>query len=101
MVYSYEGGFEANKWDRLYFDLATTFCGSHFNEELKNNGERKKAIWESYIHKYDIDMSIYKRTSYTEFNTVNDWFTRKLRTPQEVRHQNPTKVYVGFSWKNC
>ena len=59
-------------------NFGTSVCGKHFNTELSDS-EKKEAIFESYIDKYGVDMSIYNYTDYRDYKSVNNWFSRHLK----------------------
>ena len=79
MAYSREGQFEATNWDHHFFEFTAYFCGRHFDTTLHSDSERKDAIYEAYIKKYGVDMTIFEKQSYREFNSVNQWFYRTLK----------------------
>jgi len=45
---------------------------------------KKKDIYDDFIHKYSIDMSIFTRPDYSQYSTVNDWFTRDLNSNPSI-----------------
>lgn len=47
------------------------------------SAEKKEAIYDAFILKYNIDMTEFIIQDYNDFPTVNDWFIRKIRP--EVR----------------
>ena len=75
--------------DRLklnqFFKWATSVCGRLYNTVLTTPDEKRRKIQEDFVDKYDIDMSIYNRTSYLQYRTVNDWFSRELSADPGVR----------------
>ena len=77
-MYVYKGYAQSLKMNN-FFDLSTHYCGIFYNKQLKNQAEKKEAIYNAFIKKYNIDMSIYNRSNYDEYNSVNDWFTRTLK----------------------
>jgi len=48
-----------------------------FSDDLDAD-DRFSAIQETWIDKYSIDMKEYAKKHYSEFSTVNQWFSRKL-----------------------
>jgi len=77
-LYAEPGKFDQVGWDDDLFDFATKQCKSHFGDSLSNS-EKKEQIYDAYIDKYSISMDIFDRTHYTEYETVNDWFSRELQ----------------------
>jgi phosphatidylserine decarboxylase len=66
--------------DYIYIDPFLRQITRHckmFNNELPA-GDREDAIGKTFIDKYSIDMSEYKKKKATDFSTVNQWFSRKL-----------------------
>jgi phosphatidylserine decarboxylase precursor len=56
----------------------TTACGKRFNRKL-TEPEKRIEILNNFIDLYDIDMSVYERPEYSQYETVNDWFSRTIR----------------------
>ncbi|KNC46343.1 uncharacterized protein AMSG_02795 [Thecamonas trahens ATCC 50062] len=54
-------------------------CGVYFKQRLTSNEDKKVRIADAFITKYGIDMSLFNRTEYWQFDSVNDWFIRRLR----------------------
>eukprot|EP00004_Rigifila_ramosa_P015528 TRINITY_DN360_c0_g1_i2.p1 TRINITY_DN360_c0_g1~~TRINITY_DN360_c0_g1_i2.p1 ORF type:complete len:677 (+),score=161.90 TRINITY_DN360_c0_g1_i2:238-2031(+) len=53
-------------------------CGINGQKNLTSDSDKKAKIYHAFIQEYDIDMSIFERTDYRDYFSVNDWFTRKL-----------------------
>jgi phosphatidylserine decarboxylase len=77
-MYVYEGYAERLKLNNFVFDLSTQYCGTKYSKVLTTNADKKINIFDAFIDKYSIDMSIYERTNYEDYVSVNDWFTRPL-----------------------
>ena len=77
IIYSFDRFAAIMRMDWL-LQAQTKACGVLFKKTLTSDSEKKTSIQEAFIEKYSIDMSIYDRTSYTEYTSVNDWFTRQL-----------------------
>lgn len=98
-MFTREGEFKDRHWDNAAFNLATvTYCREHYNDE----GIDKYALIQvGQIEEYDIDMSIYNRTKYYEFKSINDWFYRHLRDVRDaekpVRPINQNADYIVSS----
>ena len=63
---------------QIYVRTLTEYCGTAFTKNLTLEEDKRTAIGESWIDKYDINMSIFVRKNYSEFTSVNDWFTRAI-----------------------
>jgi phosphatidylserine decarboxylase precursor len=61
----------------LFNEWLTDACGNRFNKLLTDD-EKRVEILQNFISLYSIDMSIYKRPSYLQYSTVNDWFSRGI-----------------------
>lgn len=61
-----------------FVDIFTTYCGDKYRKSLSGD-EKKSEIYDNWIATYSINMSIYNRTHYSQFDSVNDWFIRALR----------------------
>ena len=57
----------------------TMQCGTMFTKKLADDDEKKTAIFEHFIDKYNIDMSQYDPEDYRQYATVNDWFVRAIK----------------------
>eukprot|EP01116_Phalansterium_solitarium_P007921 TRINITY_DN2098_c0_g1_i5.p1 TRINITY_DN2098_c0_g1~~TRINITY_DN2098_c0_g1_i5.p1 ORF type:complete len:430 (-),score=185.78 TRINITY_DN2098_c0_g1_i5:532-1821(-) len=58
--------------------LTTDYCGTMYDKPLLTDTDKYNAIYVDYIQLYNIDMSDFARKQYSQFSTVNDWFTREL-----------------------
>jgi len=89
LLYAEPGKFEQAGWDSKLFDFGNSVCGSHFDEKLSDE-EKTTSIQKDYIDKYSIAMDIFQRTEYTEYSSVNDWFSRGLQNLEDgVRPVRP------------
>lgn len=61
-----------------FFDASTQWCGRQFSRTLSSNDTKFKEIQKAFINKYSIDMTLFDRPFYYQYNSVNDWFTRSL-----------------------
>jgi len=62
----------------IFFDVTKQYCSSHYQTILTSDADKETAINEDFILKYNIDMSIFNRTNYLDYNSANDWLTRTL-----------------------
>ncbi|KNC52169.1 phosphatidylserine decarboxylase subunit beta [Thecamonas trahens ATCC 50062] len=77
VIYAYDTFATVMRMDWL-LQAQTKACGVLFKRTLSSDSEKKKKIQDAFIDKYSIDMSIFDRPSYTQYSSVNDWFTRSL-----------------------
>lgn len=78
IMYSYEGAASSFRFDWM-LQLQSRACGVFFKRKLRSESARYEKIQRSFVDKYQIDMSIYERDSYAQYDSVNDWFIRALR----------------------
>ena len=78
LVYAYDGWANRLKMAPVFFDLSTQWCGRYYSTELKTDQQKQVSIYENFILKYSIDMSLYNPSNYLDYGTVNQWFTRPL-----------------------
>jgi phosphatidylserine decarboxylase len=71
----------------IFHKEQTRRCGIEYTHILKGNHSKHHEIQEEFIAKYQIDMSIYNRTEYWQYASVNDWFTRTLDPATEVNQR--------------
>jgi len=64
--------------NNVFFRVSKDFCGPKYSTILTSDSDKYTNIYVDFIQLYSIDMSIYNRTSYTQYNSVNDWFSREL-----------------------
>jgi len=95
-VYVFEGMEQKMKFNSAMFQASQEWCGPHYSQPLTSDEEKKKSIYTSFIAKYNIDMSVYERTSYLDYTTVNDWFSRKISLVSRPVAQ-PTDDHVVVS----
>lgn len=62
----------------IYVKLLTEWCGSSNSANLTSDADKQREIQEGWIDKYAINMSVYVLTSFRNFTSVNDWFTRAI-----------------------
>lgn len=62
-----------------YMELLTSYCGQTFVAHLATEKERQLQIWEKWIQRYSINMTLYTPSDYRNYSSVNDWFIRKIR----------------------
>jgi phosphatidylserine decarboxylase len=67
------------KMDNLFFSVTKQFCETHYSTALTSDAQKKEAIYDAFIAKYQIDMSQFVISDYTQFPTVNDWFIRRIK----------------------
>jgi phosphatidylserine decarboxylase len=60
---------------QLYVRLFTTECGKMYT---KTASDKKKAIYDSWIQPYGINMSQFIPSDYNAYDTVDQWFTRAI-----------------------
>lgn len=100
MIYAFGG---LGKLIRMepFWEVQTAYCGATFNRRLGGNRDKYNKIQVDFIDLYKIDMSIYARPSYTQYSTVNDWFTRPLVSPMSsvrpIAFLNDSQVIVSPS----
>jgi len=61
------------------FEWATKYCGDLYNKQLDSDGDRYRAIQQAFVEEYNVDMTLFSKPSYTQYNSVNEWFFRQLR----------------------
>eukprot|EP00494_Astrolonche_serrata_P031365 UN31634 len=83
LLYAREGEFDAQKWDSQVITIWTDTCGSYMSGRLKGRYAKRQKIFKSYIQKYDVDMTIYDKQGYEQFDSVNDWFYRHLKPDED------------------
>jgi len=98
MVYSFQGLGTMIRTAPLWV-AQTEYCGSLYNTELTSDEKKFSNIQTAYIAKYNIDMSIYARPLYSQYSTVNDWFSRALVSPissvRPIAYLNDPTVIVS------
>ena len=77
LMYAFDGVARVMRMN-VFNEQLTKFCGKVYTEELEDDEARRVHILEEFIEPYDIDMSIYAKPSYRQYDTVNDWFIREL-----------------------
>ncbi|CUG94097.1 phosphatidylserine decarboxylase, putative [Bodo saltans] len=60
---------------QLYVRLFTTECGKMYTKSVS---DKKKAIYDSWIEPYGINMSQFIPSDYNAYDTVDQWFTRAI-----------------------
>jgi phosphatidylserine decarboxylase len=85
LMYSYPR-FATNMRLAFYAKLLTTYCGEVFTKKL-DDGDKKAVIYDDWIATYSINMTDYVPSDYMKYNTVNEWFKRRIRT--ELRPVEP------------
>jgi len=61
------------------FQLATKVCGSEFSKTLTSS-EKTTEIQDKWITTYGVDMTLFVPSDYTQYSSVNDWFTRHINS---------------------
>jgi len=84
IVYAYDGFADRIKMNDLFFDVSTQWCGRFYSTRLSSDMQKYNSIYMAFIDKYDIDMNLFEPSDYTQYNTVNEWFTRHLKPGQRV-----------------
>lgn len=62
----------------VYVRLLTEYCGVTYRQNITDDGEKKKLIHDEWIALYQINMTEYVKQTYSQFSSVNDWFTRAI-----------------------
>lgn len=91
--YAFDGFATDMRMDTLN-RMQTNWCGRHFHRSLSDD-EKETAILESYIERFDIDMTLFDPTDYREYDSVNEWFIRRIRP--ELRPISPDGIVDGVS----
>lgn len=78
LVYAYHGVASQFRYQYLAALLAAP-CKDLGEKKLTSNSSRLEEIQENFIELYSIDMSVFNRPYYYQYETVNDWFTRTIR----------------------
>eukprot|EP01083_Nonionella_stella_P101635 288268_1 len=81
-IYAFDGFANKMKFPTL-FKLQTGLCGSLFNRQL-SPGQKKHQIYDNFISRYNINMTQYDPSDYTRYETVNQWFSRRLKPGARV-----------------
>jgi len=77
---------------QIFNQFATEICETQYNSKLSSNADKKQAIFDNFITPYDVDMTKYERSDFRDYNSVNDWLTRRLATGFESRIQTTSPV---------
>jgi len=78
LVYAHANVAEDFKYNYLALMLVNP-CNTLGQTHFSKNISKKEAIQKNFIARYDIDMSVFNREYYYEYNSVNDWFTRTIK----------------------
>src|SRR5207253_402362 len=62
----------------VFFDVSTKWCGTYYSTHLRSDQAKYTAIYLDFIQTYRIDMTQYDPSNYLAYNSVNEWFIRKL-----------------------
>ncbi|MDH5326672.1 MAG: phosphatidylserine decarboxylase [Gammaproteobacteria bacterium] len=57
----------------------TQQCGAFFSRPLLTVAEKKRYIHDAFVSPLQIDMTWYQKSSYEEYDNVNEWFARKIK----------------------
>jgi phosphatidylserine decarboxylase precursor len=79
-VYAYKNIAENPLQVNKLFQVATKTCGSEFTKTLTSDSDKKSNIYTSWIQKYSVNMSLFVPSDYLQYNSVNDWFVRKINS---------------------
>uniref|UniRef100_A0A6A7GAN4 Phosphatidylserine decarboxylase subunit beta n=1 Tax=Hirondellea gigas TaxID=1518452 RepID=A0A6A7GAN4_9CRUS len=97
-MYVFDGQATKLQMNNAFWKTSTSYCGKKYRKRLNSDSERKTEIYDAFIKKYDIDMSIFQKPSYTQYDTVNDWFIRQLRPGvRPTPFTDDPKVFVSPS----
>jgi len=75
-MYAWDG-LATNTKLAIYTKWLTEWCGGKFKQSL-SAGEKKTAIYDAFVGKYQIDMSEYDPVDWEAYGSVNEWFIRTL-----------------------
>lgn len=78
LIYAFQNFASRIQINRIFFDVSTQWCGSHYSQELETNAQKYKDLYQNFIAKYDINMQEYVPSDYRQYPTVNHWFIRNL-----------------------
>jgi phosphatidylserine decarboxylase precursor len=76
LLYAFPGVAKALRMN-LFNVWLTNSCGRRFNKEL-TPAQKSTEILANFINLYGIDMTLYAKPSYLDYQTVNQWFSRSL-----------------------
>lgn len=77
--------------DKVFLRWFTSFCGVNYGKILDDEASRRSTLLVDRIEKYQIDMKPFRR-NWKQFNTVNDWFTRRLDYSKRPLPGNPGSI---------
>lgn len=74
--------------------LITGYCSTAYTKNLTDS-EKYSDIQVGWIELYDINMTEYNRTSYLDYVSINDFFTRELADGVRPISPNPKAIVSG------
>jgi len=97
-VYIFPGAANTMKMNNVWFTVSNDWCAPQYSKPLTTDRQKDSAIKKNFIDKYHIDMSIYERPDYHNYSSINDWFTRKIRTDMRpISHPSDTSIVVSVA----
>lgn len=88
-------GFVTVQRMNIFWIPVTTYCGVHNNILLTTDAEKRVYILQDWIETYNINMTIFARPYYYQYNSSNDWFTRTLAPGVRPIDPNPKSIVSG------
>jgi phosphatidylserine decarboxylase len=65
-------------------------------QTLSSDADKREQIFDAFIDKYKIDMSIFLNKTYSEYSSVNEWFIRRLAPGvRPVAFANDADVFLN------
>jgi len=78
-VYAYKNIADKPLQVNNLFMVATQACGTDFTKTLSDS-EKLTTIYTNWIAKYSVNMTLFVPSDYTQYSSVNAWFTRKINS---------------------
>eukprot|EP00475_Leptophrys_vorax_P011557 TRINITY_DN1811_c0_g1_i1.p1 TRINITY_DN1811_c0_g1~~TRINITY_DN1811_c0_g1_i1.p1 ORF type:complete len:668 (-),score=135.87 TRINITY_DN1811_c0_g1_i1:1175-3178(-) len=94
-VYAYKNIAQNPLQVNKLFQVATTACGTEFTTTLSDS-QKKSSLYDSWIAKYSVNMTLFVPSDYTKYNSVNDWFIRNINmTFRPIAFSNDATVITS------
>eukprot|EP00759_Apiculatamorpha_spiralis_P053164 PhF_6_TR6118/c2_g1_i1/m.9035/K01613/psd, PISD; phosphatidylserine decarboxylase len=75
----------------FYAKLMTNYCGQVFTKTVDVN-DRRAVLFDDWINRYSINMTEYVPSNFEDYQSVNEWFIRKLRPGSRPMDPNPNVI---------
>ncbi|CEO97201.1 Phosphatidylserine decarboxylase [Plasmodiophora brassicae] len=74
------------------FKYVSGRAGPVYSRRLQTDAEKKVAIYDEFIAPLHVNMSLFERQDYRQYESVNDWFARSIRPEERPFRASPPRA---------